>query len=362
MNFRGFMGSATNTLKIYSPHILLGVSIVSGIAAVVTAVMATPKALENNDLHEKNLEVINKAKEDGKTISGKDYSIQDYNNDNLSENLHHIGRQALVYLPTALLMGGSIGSALASFKIMNGRVAALNATVTAVTAALEAYRQRVIEDGGEEKDRQYWTGVKTEHIEETVKNPETKKKEVITRTEMRVDTSVNPDCPILSPYAVKIPKTNSNLERCKGDPLYVSQWLYLVCEEVNKKFYRCAAGDQKIFLIDVLKMFDITPMTDVDHAINWDIARANGWMNCKAYYSTLDKNKEIKEYTGDDIITCGYDNDPDNIYRVCMLVKEDTGDYYLDFNCFGNILYLKPVPYTKEELYDYWEEHPIVMK
>lgn len=362
MTFRGMIGSATNTLRIYSPQICLGISIVSAIGAVVTAIVATPKALENNEKHKSNLEVINKAHEDKVTASGKEYTEADYNDDNLKENVQHIARQVLVYLPTALLLGGSIGAGLAGFKIMSGRIAALNATCTALTAALETYRQRVIADQGEEKDLQYWTGIKTEHTTEKVKDPETGKKVTKEVTVQRLDASVDPTCPFVSPYAVMIPKTNSNLERCKGDPMYMSHWLYIVIEQVNKRFFMSAAADQKIMLIDVLKMFDITPATDVEKNINWDMARANGWMNCKYYYDVLDPNKELKLYTGDDKISCGYDDDPDAIYRVCTLVQSETGDYYLDFNCFGNILYKKPVPYTKDELYDYWETHPITMK
>lgn len=352
MSLKGFIG----TCKLYSPQICLCVSIVTSIASVVTAIIATPKALEIVDDHKENLEVIQKAKEDKVTRAGKEYSEDDYKKDNLSETLRFAGKIGLTYLPSALLLGGSIGAGLAGFKIMSGRVAALNATCTTLAAALEGYRQK------EAAQAKLIEEVK-EDIKSTADDKSVKKADVIDMAIRRLDSSVDPDNPLLSPYAIKIPASNTQFQRLKGDPVMLSHWLFTCHEYIEKKFYRCAAGDQKLTMIDVLDAFDITPMTDTEHVINWDFARANGWMNCKQYYDIMDPNKELKDYTGDDYISCGFDGDSDSIYR-CLTAVHDNGheEYYLDFNCFGNILTKKPIPYTKEELYEYWEDHPIVMK
>ena len=76
MNFKMILGSATYTLKKYSPEILLGVGVVGVVGSAVLACKATLKVEEVLDEHTKMTCQIN----EGVMLresSNVDYSVQD---------------------------------------------------------------------------------------------------------------------------------------------------------------------------------------------------------------------------------------------------------------------------------------------
>src|SRR5690606_28275987 len=80
-----------------------------------------------------------------------------------------------LYGPAVSLQVGSLISILAAHGIMKRRIVVLTGAYKAVEAAFAAYRARVIEEFGEEKDRDFRLGLRTEKIED----PETGKKKTI---------------------------------------------------------------------------------------------------------------------------------------------------------------------------------------
>ena len=342
------LGGAVDDIKLASPVIFLGLSIVSAVASAVTAVIATPKAIEAKNVHVENLKTIEAAHKEHKCVDGQEYTEEDYHQDNIREIVQFGAKEAVIFLPTLLLLLASGGFSIASYMIMRRRLAGAMATASAIATMFMQYRQRVIEDHGVEADQAYLHGKKSIVTKSTLKDPETGELVEVKEVSYKLDESVD-DSVLLSPYAVKLDSRNPNFARCNGNTLYIMHWVDSIHGIIQQKFLNKGLFDQKLWLSEVLDAFDFSPSTHKD--INWDAARVNGWMMCTKYYDRRDPNKEIKKYTGDYIISVGYDPTQYSYgdWDICKLVQDKNGDYYLDFNCWGNILYMKPVPLEDAE-------------
>lgn len=172
------MGLTGLKIQKYSPEILLGVGLV-GMAA--TVVMASKATLKVNDLSieiEEERAEIELAEEAGKTSSGKPYSNEDYTKDLVVHHVQSGLKYAKLYAPTAAVGALSIWAILASHGIMARRQVALVAAYNLLSEGWAAYRQRVIEHVGEEKENLIYTGVEEVEIVETEVDDEGKKKKV----------------------------------------------------------------------------------------------------------------------------------------------------------------------------------------
>lgn len=141
------------TIK-HSPELLLGTSIASGIGATVFGCIATKKMEAINDRHKEALDILH-----------KDYPGRD-NGESSDENREYrrlVSREygrywldiAKAWAPCVGLTLASGTAALASFKIINGRLVVAETAFAGVTKAFEQYRDNVIEDQGEDKDLYY---------------------------------------------------------------------------------------------------------------------------------------------------------------------------------------------------------------
>ena len=112
----------------HAPELLIGAGIAAGVAAVVTAVSATFKAAK----------AIDKRKAAGKEISRK-------------EIVKTVWKD---YIPTAGALIVSAGCFIAANAVHNKRAAALAAAYAISETALTNYKQSVLENVGEEKERE----------------------------------------------------------------------------------------------------------------------------------------------------------------------------------------------------------------
>lgn len=131
-----------------SPAILTGFAIVSGGAAIILAIEATPKALKRIDDKKQELHV-----------------------DKLTpwETVKTAGP---CYIPTALSFGFAAGCAIGSQSINASRNAALATAYKISETALVEYRDKVVETIGEKKEQTIRDKVAQEQIDKTPINPE----------------------------------------------------------------------------------------------------------------------------------------------------------------------------------------------
>lgn len=231
----------------YAPEILTGV----GVAGIVTSTVLIARAstkLEPITLDYRELRSDLKERRD----NDQGYADQDYKKD-----LALIyGRQSLdllkLYGPGASLSAMSIVSILAAHGIMRRRAVALLGAYKALETAFEAYRQRVIEELGEEKDRDFRLGLRTEVIEDGGKK----------KTVRSIDPSH------YSIYAKFFDPGNSNW---KPDPEYNLAFLKNTQNWANDKL----RIQKFLFLNDVYDMLDLE-RTSQGQIVGWVMDPNNG--------------------------------------------------------------------------------------
>lgn len=188
-------------LKKNSPHILLGVGIVSGVAATVMACKATLRVEEILDDTNGKLEKVAKAEklaEDSTVTYTEDDALKD---------------RALIYFQSAVKLGklyapalglgvASLSCIIGSHCILNKRYASVVAAYGLVSQAFSEYRERVAKELGEDKEHDFYATKVVEKVEE-------KKKKDGTVEEKKVTVSV----PWASQYAKFFDEYNENWQR-----------------------------------------------------------------------------------------------------------------------------------------------------
>lgn len=179
-------------LKKHSPEILVGVGIVSGVAAAVMACKATPKAtvvIEDakntiNDIHRVAAEPEKFVTEEHPDL----YTPEDEKRD-LTMVYAKTGIEVVkVYAPAITVGALAITSILAGHNIMRKRYAATVAAYMTLDQNFKDYRNRVIDRFGKELDKELRFNIKAKEIEEIVVN-EDGTQEVVKTTVNEVDPS-----------------------------------------------------------------------------------------------------------------------------------------------------------------------------
>lgn len=202
-NAKALVRTAGLWTRNHSPELLLVGGTVSFLATVVTASRATIKAQDVLEAHQEKMRDIKTAQA---TSSEEVYSEDDIRKDTIvvysQTGLELIKRYAIPFGCAAL----SLTCFFASYGIMKKRYVALGAAYTALNESFQLYRQRVIEDKGEEADLYYLTGVKASQI--TEKDPETGEK-----VKKTVIKDLDGNEILASPYMFKFSKYKENGER-----------------------------------------------------------------------------------------------------------------------------------------------------
>lgn len=168
------------TVQKYSPEILLGLGIVGGVVAAVMAAKATMK-----------LETI---------VEDHSYSLDELKLKSYDHEEEKQKEKAMVYVKTGVRISKlygpsvglgvlSIGAILSSHGVMANRQVALVAAYNLLSQGYQSYRDRVVEELGEEADMKYHLGLREETVvEETIdengKTKKTKKKALVAKGTM----------------------------------------------------------------------------------------------------------------------------------------------------------------------------------
>lgn len=158
------------TIK-HSPELLLGTSIASGIGATVCGCIATKKMESINAKHKDILDTFHRGTND------EDKETPEYKRAITKEYGRYWLDIAKAWAPCVGLTLASGTAALASFKIINGRLVVAETAFAGVTKAFEQYRDNVIEDQGEEKDLYYASNGALKKKQELIAKGKYKEKE-----------------------------------------------------------------------------------------------------------------------------------------------------------------------------------------
>lgn len=156
-----FRKVAFNTKK-YSPEILTGVAVISGVAATGFAIYGTFKMDAVLEKHEENMKKIEKAKWVAENDPDKDisYSEEDQKRDTIMVYSKTVMGVVGVYMPTIVFSVISVASTLAAHNVLSKRNAAIMSAFAVVSEKFKDYRGRVVEEYGEEKDQEFYRGYK----------------------------------------------------------------------------------------------------------------------------------------------------------------------------------------------------------
>lgn len=144
--------SVRRSLKKHSPEILTGIGIAGMIAATITAVKATPKALQLIDAQEIK---------DGERLSA----------------LEVVKTTWKCYIPAAVTGSLSVACLIGASSVNMRRNAALATAYTISETALKEYKEKAIEVVGAKKEQAIRDAVDKDHIE---KNPVSSKEVIVT--------------------------------------------------------------------------------------------------------------------------------------------------------------------------------------
>lgn len=154
--------------KKHSPTILFAGGVVGVVATTVTACRATLKVEE---VLEKTRDDFAKAKV-VRDSNRPDYTESDYNKDMLYLYIRGAVDLGKLYGPSIVLGALSIAALTGSHNILTKRNAALTAAYSAVEKTFAQYRSRVVNELGEDKDREFRYGSTEKTIvEDTDKGP-----------------------------------------------------------------------------------------------------------------------------------------------------------------------------------------------
>lgn len=229
MNVPDILKPVVAKLAKNSPHILLGAGAVMVIGGTVMACRATMKT-----------EDILLEKEEAEGAAALEYEDEEYEQKCRNIKMNTAINIAKAYAPAAAVEIGGLGLIFASHKILAGRFAAASAAYAAMDAAFKKYRERVVNLEGEDADRRYLYGVKTETAEVTTITKTGKERKKTEKVEF-----IDPE--ELSLYARIFDDGNPNWT---NDPVYNLSFLRDVQNTANRIF------DQQGFLLlnDVYKM------------------------------------------------------------------------------------------------------------
>lgn len=155
----------------HSPVLLFGAGVVGVVTAAVLASRATLKLEETLDDIHKDLANAGVLNEKNPSL----YPDNDYLRDKTIIYTRAVGRVVKLYAPAVAVGGLSIAALTGSHIILNRRNIALTAAYAAIEKGFRQYRDRVVKEFGEDKDREYRYGlVDKEIVEETETGPVTR--------------------------------------------------------------------------------------------------------------------------------------------------------------------------------------------
>jgi len=152
----------------YSPELLLGASLFG----FFSTIFLTWKAANEYPKWKSNYYLTLAMIEDAKNLSvgtDSEYPDEMYNKDIREAQITYAIGLLKTFGPVILMSGLSIGAVLGSHNIISSRNAALIGAYKLLDEGFKEYRKRVIDDAGEDKDREYRYGMKKETSKKRIK-------------------------------------------------------------------------------------------------------------------------------------------------------------------------------------------------
>lgn len=151
-----YLGRSLLIVRKYSPQILMATGLTAGVATVIMASKAT---LNLEPIVSEIEERVEECRDIRKNTTPEEYTSMAYNRDIAKIYAEASLKIAKIYAP-AVTMGAVSGACLlGSYGILQRRNAAMVVAYEAIERAYNAYRKRVVEEFGEEKDRDFRFGV-----------------------------------------------------------------------------------------------------------------------------------------------------------------------------------------------------------
>ncbi len=150
-------GQATLQLSKQSPHILFGAGIVGFGATIYLASKAVLKLDRHVDVFQENLETVKELYDSAKdSEEGRaSYPKSEYRKDLAYLYANSIYDITKMYAPTVIVGTLTIVCLTKSHTILSNRNTALMAAYSVLERSYNAYRKRVIDEFGEDKDREF---------------------------------------------------------------------------------------------------------------------------------------------------------------------------------------------------------------
>lgn len=173
---------AVAKLKKNSPKILVGVGIVSGLAAVAYAIKVSLEVEPILDAHKERVDDL----KDILVDESEEYTEKEYKKDLVATYVRTAGYFAKLYAPVAAFEAISIATTCAGFGILDKRYVTAAAAFASTYTEFSEYRNRVAQKYGEEAEYDIYTNT----VEETVesKDEDGKKK----KEKVKVTKNTNP--------------------------------------------------------------------------------------------------------------------------------------------------------------------------
>lgn len=253
-------------IRKHSPTILMTAGIAGMVGTVVLASRATlqiePVIEELND----KLDMINQ----GKELELDNYTEEDQNRDKVITYSKAVVQVVKLYLPAMSLGVASIGAIVGGQRILNKRNVALAAAYTAMQNGFEKYRERVVAELGEEKERE----LRYPTIEEkrTVKDEET--------GEDKEESIFLLDPNGLSIYSRLFDELNENWQRnAEYNRMFVQSTQNHMNDLLHSRGY--------VFLNEVYSALGI-PETEAGQVVGWTLKGGDGFVD----FGIFNQNRE----------------------------------------------------------------------
>lgn len=156
----------------HSPKIMFAAGVVGVVGTVVLASRAT---LRLDEVLEETQTKLREVDEIDQELYPQ-YTDQDRTKDKAKLYAQGALKVTKLYAPAAIVGVASIGLLTGSHVVLSRRNTQLAAAYAAVSESFKAYRARVIEDGGKEKDEKYRFGIKK--VDETITEEDGTKKKI----------------------------------------------------------------------------------------------------------------------------------------------------------------------------------------
>lgn len=291
------------SLKKHSPEIMVAAGIVGAVTSTVLACKATLKVNNVLDEVKENIEKIHTATEEGVTVAGEEYSVEDSKKDLTIVYVQTGVKLAKLYAPAVITGGLAIASIVKGHNILKTRYVATAAAYAAVEKSFKEYRGRVVERFGKELDRELKYNIKAVEVEETVVDEKTGKEKTVKSTVNVID-----------------PSTIDDTSRIfyEGNPGWSKD------PEFNLMYLK----KQQQYATDKLRRNGVLFLNEVYEMLGYNKTKAGaviGWI--------YDEKNPI----GDNFVDFGLYNDVSNKTKAAFL-NGDERCVLLEFNHDGNIL------------------------